>query len=246
MKLLASIAILCSVIIVSQQSSAEMQKLRSWPAAIPVPSAELKKQYEYDPAAGAGSDKLLTVETTHVNSAGSTITKINYVNGMPVSGTGDWSSYVMAYHWFLYISSGAMKTKVINYTDSGSWPSKSVKFLVVMQSDRKNSSFKTTDITECLQGGSFIASSAFPSLPGKVYEYKCVTTSASSLDMNNQTSESGTDPFRSMYYYSDYLDMLLFYKYESPGQWVSYKVEFIGSDGKPHLLSYRNDQIALP
>jgi hypothetical protein len=247
MKYLLYVAIFCSGIIFSLQSSAEMKKLRDWPAAIPAPSAELKKQYEYDPAAGAGSNKLISIESTLANPYGSTLTKINYVNGAPVSGVGDWSTYVMAYHWFLYIASGStMNTKVVNYTDSGSWPSKSIKFLVVNDSNTANYRIKTTGITECKQGRSFVASNIFPSLPGKVYEYKCSSSASSSFTGNNVASEDGMAPVRSTAYYSEYLDMNLVNRSDGVQQWTTYNIEFIGSDNKPHLLSYRDDQIALP
>jgi hypothetical protein len=225
-----------------------MTKLRSWPAAIPAPSLEMKKQYEFDPAAGAGNSKIISIETTYANSAGSSTTKINYVNGAPVSGTGEWQSYVMAYHWFLYISSGYLTTKVVNYSDSGNWPSKSLKFLVSTVVDGKHNVMKMTSISECIQKNSFLASSAFPSLPGKVYEYRCTSSGSTSLTTksNNDTTENGTEPTSSTMYYSDYLDMNLMYKLVGVQQWVTYKIEFIGGDNKPHLLSYRNDQISLP
>jgi hypothetical protein len=225
-----------------------MIKIRSWPAAIPVPSAEMKKQYEFDPAAGAVNSKLISIETTTTNSAGSFPKKINYVNGAPVSGTGDWQSYVMAYHSFVYIASGSTETKVVNYSDSGNWPSKSLKFLSSIHSDEKSYTSKITLLSECMQSRSFLASSIYPPLPGKVYEYKCATSGSMVMTMkyNKNTTQDGIAPSRSTIYYSDYLDMSLLQKVDVPGQSITYKIEFLGSDNKPHLISYSDDQLALP
>jgi hypothetical protein len=248
MKQFAYIAMLCSSILLSQQSSAEMTKIRTWPAAIPAPSAEIKKQYEYDPAAGAANSKLISIETITTNSAGSFTKKINYVNGSPVSGTGDWQSFLMAYHWFVYIASGATAAQVVNYHDSGNWPSKSIKSLSSFNSDEKHYTSKHTFLLECMQSKSFVASGIYPSLPGKVYEYKCVTSSSLAMTMkyNNNTTEDGTAPSKSTIYYSDYLDINLLHKVDVPGQSITYKIEFLGSDNEPHFISYNDDQIALP
>jgi hypothetical protein len=245
MKLLLSTVIFCSGLLLSLQSLAELAKLRSWPAAISVPSAELKKQYEYDPAAGAISDKLISVETTIGHSAGSSTTKTNYVNGAPVSGTGDWAVGMSAYHGFASIMAFSMTTESINYRDSGNWPAKSIKVHSVT-SLKSMANYEQRSISECTQSRSFSAGSMFPTLPGKIYEYKCVGTGSTYMLVSNQGVENGLPPTRYTAYYSDYLDMNLMSKVEGSPQWSIYKVQFMGADKKPGLLSYRNDQIAIP
>ena len=238
-----STVIFCSGLLFSLQSSAELTKLRSWPAAIPVPSAELKKQYEYDPAAGAGSDKLISIDSTTGHDAGSSSMKVNYVNGAPVSGTGDWSGAMSAYHGFASIMSSSMTTESINYKDAGNWPSKALKVHSVL-SMKSMYNYEQRSIIECTQSRSFSAASMFPTLPGKVYEYKCNSTGSTFMVMNNQ--KNGLTPMQYTLYYSDYLDINLMVRIEGSPQWTTYKIEFMGSDKKPGLLSYRNDKIAIP
>jgi hypothetical protein len=245
MKQSLTIAILCSGLIFSMQSSAELTKVRSWPPSITAPSANLVKQYEFDPAAGAGSDKLISVDTTIGTSAASSSTKVNYAKGVPVSGSGDWSNSVMAYHGFAFITASAMTTESLNYSDSGNWPSKSLKVFSVL-SMKKMSNYQQKVIFECTQQRSFAASSAFPSLPGKVYEYKCVSSGSTVMTINNEKVENGIQPNTSTSYYSDYLDMILMSKSVGVDQYSSSKIEFMGVDNKPNSISFRSDQIALP
>ena len=86
----------------------------------------------------------------------------------------------------------------------------------------------------------------FPTLPGKVDEYKCNSTGSTFMVMNNQKMENGLTPMQYTLYYSDYLDINLMVRIEGSPQWTTYKIEFMGSDKKPGLLSYRNDKIAIP
>ena len=256
MRPLISTAIFWSAIFLSQESWAEMTKVRSWPAAIPVPSAELKKQYEYDPAAGAVSDKVVSVESTTTDAGVSTSVKVNYSGGMPVSGVNRWADAVLAYHGFssfmaTQYESLKIYTKSLNYSESGGWPSKSLKILLTNIAKDENSISEIALLTECVQIRSFNASVSFPLLPGRVYEYKCIASSASKLtstrpEVSREPYEIGSEKYPSIIYYSDYLDTVLMIKFERQGGYTSYQVEFIGSDNKPHLLSYRDDKLVMP
>jgi hypothetical protein len=219
-----------------------MKKLRDWPAAIPAPSVELKKQYEYDPAAGAGNDRIISIAYAQrgYNSDGSNSVNSIYANGVPVSGTGKWKQF-FAYHGFAFVTSDEIPTTSINYSDAGQWPAKSLKMLIVYASDN----FVSKEIHECSQGRSIDARNVFSTLPGKVYEYKCSVSMSSQIINEMNHSPDGVH-YRYILYYSDYLDISLMSRTDPSYNYTTYNVEFVGGDGKPHSITYRNDQLVLP
>jgi hypothetical protein len=102
-----------------------------------------------------------------------------------------------------------------------------------------------------LQNRDFNASGIFPALPGKIYEYKCSSGGSTKMtmtkpEMNGETYETGNPKQSNTIYYSDYFDNILVAKTGLQGYYTNYQIEFIGSDNKPHVISYRDDQVAFP
>ena len=188
-------------------AEAELKKLREWPSSIPSPNPEIKRQYEYDPEAGAVTKNLIS--TSRIVTAGQDTlmnSQVYYRNGYPKSWSKDGTqSGVSAYHGFIWISS--MKdssTSKIKYTSSGNWPAKSIKGMT--ETIGKDGDTLKSGI-DCLQIGVSAATTIFQGLPGNIYRYNCVSHFGS-------ISPSGTliynpPPQRDVWLYSDYLDMLV-------------------------------------
>jgi hypothetical protein len=202
-----SVLFVCSTLMMVYMDVAvcDLKKYREWPPAVKVPTPDIKRQYEYDPEAGAISKKLIS--TSYKFMYGSKVvssTQINYKNSAAISGTAGWNYGVATYHGFGFISSFDLAvTQKLIYQSQGKWPADAVK--VYMESvDAKGNVTKTGSV--CRQKKSFHASSIFPTLPGKLYRYECSVSTGMISD--GFTWAPGAHTVIS--YYSDYLDTSIF------------------------------------
>lgn len=183
----------------------ELKKYREWPALVKVPTPEIKRQYEFDPEAGAISAKLLSLSYNF--SYGSRVASssfINYTNSAAVSGAEGWNVGVSVYHGFAMIMSFDLATtQKLIYQSQGKWPASALK--IYSESMDAKGNLTKTGLT-CKQIKSFPASNIFPSLPENLYRYEC-STSTGSIS-NGFTWAPGAHTYET--YYSDYLDMPIF------------------------------------
>lgn len=185
-------------------AGAELKKLREWPSQVPVPSPELKRQYEFDPEAGAVSPRL--VSTSTMVSSGSQIYQssgVNFKNGVPVSGKTGWNWGVSAYHGFAMImTKPTMSTSKLKFQSSSPWPPSELK--LYSESTMSGQTFKSG--IACIKNKTLAASTIFPTLPGSLVRYECNTSTGSTHE--NFTWAPGPQNYTT--YYSDYLDSPIF------------------------------------
>ncbi|WP_449440751.1 hypothetical protein [Pseudomonas migulae] len=214
-------------------ASAELKKLRDWPIALEVPSPEIKKQYEYDPEAGAATSKLLSY-TSRVFKDGVEVNTqtTNYRNSSPVSGSGSWNTLLPVYHGFGVFFTSPMKTTKLKYSSSGPWPANEFKIF----SENVNSQGVNKSATVCKQVKALKADRYLAVLPGSIYIYEC-------LMKYGGTSGDFTyapDALSLMNVYSDYLGIVIsgFYKDSqvTPGLRVKGEYKFLDVNGKEQVV----------
>jgi hypothetical protein len=191
-------------------ASAELKKLREWPIALPEPSPEIKKQYEYDPEAGATTSKLLSL-TSRVFKDGAEINTqtTHYRNAMPVSGSGNWNTLLPVYHGFsgLFTSMGYKAVK-LKYASSGPWPAKEFK----IYTEHVSAQGVSKTASACKQIKSIKADRYFVALPGNIHVYEClVKFGGTSGDF---TFAPDSQPWMNIY--SDYLGVVMSAFYKDP------------------------------
>ncbi|PTQ67505.1 hypothetical protein [Pseudomonas sp. GV071] len=219
-------------------SGAAMKKLRSWPAAVPVPSAALKEQYEYDPAAGAVNSKLLRMQSV---TNGNTF-EIRYTNGVPSGGHQTWNQSVIAYHGFTGIMNTPFAvTEVLKYKQQGAWPASALD----IYSEHSAGELHTKTIFKCQRVGAVEAGSAISALPGKLYKYQCKYSAVSNGAINGTPVNNQLYEFSSIYYYSDYLDTVAAIKYvNSPTPMsTTSTLDFIDASGTTRSASFVNENL---
>lgn len=190
--------------VTSYAYGADLKKLRDWPPQTPVHSQELKRQYEYDPAAGAISNKLTSISTTF--SYGTRVassSRVEFRNSQNVSG-GESAAYgLTAYHTFVSImTSPQFKTQKVKFSQSTPWPANEFK----IYTEYVHQGVTTKNAMICRKAMSFNATNIFPKLPGHIYRYDCDTTSGTITD----GFTIAPDAHLTKYYYSDYLDAQIF------------------------------------
>ncbi|VVN00591.1 hypothetical protein PS662_03325 [Pseudomonas fluorescens] len=214
-------------------ASAELKKLRDWPAALEAPSPEIRKQYEYDPEAGAATSKLLSSTSRIFKDGAEVNTQItNYRNSTPVSGTGSWNTLLPAYHGFSAFFTSPMKTTKLKYSSSGPWPASEFKIF----SENINPQGVGKSATACKQVKNLKADRYLATLPGNIYTYEC-------LMKYGGTSGDFTyapDALSLINMYSDYLGIVIssFYIDPSvtPGLRVRGEYKFVDVNGKEQIV----------
>jgi len=214
-------------------ASAELKKLRDWPPAIEAPSPEIKKQYEYDPEAGAATSKLLS-STSRIFKDGVEVNTqtINYRNSAPVSGSGSWNTSLPVYHGFTGFFTSPIKTTKLKYSSSGRWPANEFKIFA----ENVDSQSMNKSATACKQVKSLKADRYFAVLPGNVYVYEClVKYGGTSGDFTY-----APDAMSLVNVYSDYLGVVIsaFYKdpQVTPGVRVKGEYKFLDASGKEQVI----------
>lgn len=234
------IAALLGLTIVPTLQAQTLKKQRDWPASIKVPDAALKEQYEYDPAAGAISAKLLSTTQTFKGNA----VLRQYSNGAPAGGSAGWADHLYAYHGFAAISSGSgMRTRVVKFQSSGAWPAKSFKVYSEVVAD---SGLNIRVLTQCELLASFPAAQALdPKLPGKIHKFDCKTQTLSEGVVDGMQFDKNAETYPGISYYSDYLDVVIDGRsgLDTP---LQQQLEFLDASGQRQTISFTGDGASLP
>lgn len=181
--------------------SESLKKQREWPSAMPQISAQLKEQYEYDPEAGAGSNKLLSVTVVNAARESKYQAVTVFRDGSPTEWegrdlmTGKNTPYVKtlwAYHGYgaLFISAENPVEQLV-FEPSEKWPARQFKVLTAFRDGMKF-------MFSCEMKSKVSASTVFPQLPGGLYTYDCSSRTNSVYASANGWVTS---------VYSDYLDI---------------------------------------
>lgn len=218
-------------LLLSTTSEAAMKKLRSWPDYIQPPSAAIKEQYEYDPAAGALNAKLLRTRSETNGMA----FENTYRNGVLNGGHESWKLSVPVYHGFAGILNGsAGVTEVLKYKEQGAWPSTAFNIYEEHTSDQLHS--KT--ILKCQRQGVLEAGSVISGLPGKLYKYACAYSAVSSGVISGTPIDKNLYEYQYVGYYSDYLDYVPAMKNTSSPSATIQSIDFIDATGATRSATY--------
>lgn len=231
--------------------TAELKKLRNWPAVFPSNSQELREQYEFDPAAGGVSDKLISYTVHTTSPQGTWNRQTIYKNGIPVSGSDGWEyGSFKVYHGFAVINGKPGNTvQSINYTETTPWPTREFKLLTTDYDTTSQSTTKS--LLHCKQLNSYSATKISTELPGTIYKYNCdLNVGTKITNLQGVTLEDGSPTVRYDIYYSDYLNtpiMTIGDKTSPVHMWkdmhTSVSIEFINLNNTPSILSLRDDQL---
>ncbi|QXI30259.1 hypothetical protein [Pseudomonas vanderleydeniana] len=184
---------------------AEMKKLRTWPADMPVDNPALKEQYEYDPLAGS-DDQHRNISTTVTSwQNGRT-----YVTSWPPKPTDsqDIPTYAhktlpMFYGLETYSSDPSIKITKLNLKTKGKMPSSDFTYYVE-KTILVNGTAYSKNVLDCKFQGQFDASRYITGLPGKLYKYSCIKSDVFTFNNSPSTSTSNNN-----YYISDWLQSVI-------------------------------------
>lgn len=218
-------------LLVSVTSEAAMKKLRSWPDYIQPPSAAIKEQYEYDPAAGAMNAKLLR---TRAESSGM-VFENTYRNGVVSGGHTSGYQALTAYHGFTGILNGtAGVTEALKYKEQGAWPSTAFN----IYEEHTSGQLHSKTILKCQRQGVLEAGSLISGLPGKLHKYACAFSAVSSGVISDTPVDKNLYEYQYVGYYSDYLDYVPAMKVPSSPTATLQTIDFIDASGVTRTATF--------
>lgn len=163
-----------SVILVTaglaSSNASALEKLREWPSITPVFFENLKEQYEYDPAAGAGANGIhLLSEKSYPGAKHEVL----------IAGR----EAFQAYHGFVLIHAGqTLATKEITYQEDSAWPAESfsINYKVIYVPNES----VTLNTLRCTKAESWPVATKIANLPGLIVRYQCELSQVSGANGN--------------------------------------------------------------